>query len=255
MSIIIGLSCSPAFANLTGINIISEEYHVNGWASTEGEFWSGELANGGYQWTYEGPYSIRDTYSSQWSGSVTVRDPDWNDSTSTSEITRTVDPSGASINSSQYIRVTGAASEVSTLYPGWGIGAAYSDVSITLCFRPTADFLEASLYYDTTSCGYADCSSIKVSLTDENTGTLLYEKITNDARNWYEITEAGSWEVDPAHTYCLTIDASQGASHGIWNEGYLEIGATLTCIPSPSAIMLASLGLACVPWLRRQRAL
>jgi hypothetical protein len=51
MSIIVGLSCSTALANLTGINIISEEYHVSGWASTEGKFWSGELTNGGYQWT------------------------------------------------------------------------------------------------------------------------------------------------------------------------------------------------------------
>jgi hypothetical protein len=258
ISIIIGLSYSTAPANLTGINIISEEYHVSGWVVAEGTVYTAEELSAPtyYIWTFDYEYRIEDSYSSQWSGSASVCEAK-SEASSTSTISKTTTKSGAVINSSHHIYAHGDSGP--GIYPGGGGADAYSDVSIAIRFRPLVDSLEASFYYDNNwgREGYADWN-VNGSLIDENTDIVLYEKIMNHTTGDYNLrfTESDLWQVNPAHTYCLTIDSSQDtrATMGI-QQNYLEMDATLICIPSPSAIMLASLGLACITWLKRRRTL
>jgi len=60
-----------------------------------------------------------------------------------------------------------------------------------------------------------------------------------------------TFSVDPAHEYQMHLSIQSGANHdGPW-EGHIGVAV----IPAPSALMLGSIGVGLVDWLRRRRAL
>ncbi len=100
--------------------------------------------------------------------------------------------------------------------------------------------------------GYERETVVQYALADSTLGVVLddFEAIgavapdSNLTFDWQKC-----YPVDPSHEYVLTLQANSNGSD--WIRG-ANIAADVACVPSPSALMLGAIGAVLVAWRRRR---
>jgi hypothetical protein len=122
---------------------------------------------------------------------------------------------------------------------------AYVDAraEITLNFRPRDHILQFAWETPGTSPGSGSLAWLRIVDTGDDSTLYFGDNIL-----LWESYYAGSFGVDPAHIYELTLYA--GAS-GAMNPGLAQI-IMLESVPAPGALLLGSIGVGLAGWLRRR---
>lgn len=222
------LAGGSAGGSVTGIQVVSEEHHVWGFAGSDTD-WTPGGNQESYDQTAPNPLdvSVTGTYIDSW-GPCTL--------TSRS--------------------VTGDF-HVETHATYW-FSRAYAQSSYLFTPQAGVDALTFGLVGSGCGVGIPDETNIQFTLDDLTAeGTLASLTAPSSIDDWGGPMSPSSWsvasdttyDVDPTHTYCLTLYACAGGGDG-WRDTYGDVSVQAV-IPAPGALLLSVIGAACVGWTRR----
>ncbi len=215
------------FAGPSGINVLSQEYHVQGSYSLY-DFKVGDV-NDAFDATSNSPLARSIAYSNPLAGAYA-----------------NVESSSALLSQYAYAAVVDSTC--------WASAGATAKITLQPMYNSLTGQFDGFSEY-----GYL----VAIKLLDTNTGvalmdfdgdTLLLQQTTQQAI-WGDpagVLGTCTWAVDPNHTYELTYSAYANASYGSetasWNMSFGQGQA----VPAPSALLLSALGAGLVGFIRRR---
>lgn len=243
-----------SFQASASISVLSQEYSVSGWAVTETDLGPGPSDNFSYSSESASGISGFAESKSSWkayAGASSISGTTFGASETYLYIHPHVDAWGS--------WGEGPAPDFDI---SWGTATAYADASAMLTFQPTNTSLPIIFSYK--NYGQAPSSrrdsELRVLLTDLADEIPIYEKIMSvQSGMFFNFSESYMWDVNPSHVYSLEVSASANAYGAAApgtvppDDNCMEVSVTLPPIPAPSALILASIGVACVRGLHKRR--
>jgi hypothetical protein len=209
-------------ANVTGLWVLSQEYHISGWCE-------GDTGRISYNITSHSPISQTITTTGTYPGYF---------------VAHPYSHSAADLFYAEAFAV-GSGEFQGYVFPA----QAYAEA--TWVFQPTTSSLQATFstdFFPGHHDGYFEGNLINLTTGDE---------VTNYVLDWQN-EEWGAWlyEFDPAHQYKLHVSFSPGQD---WGEGYYvkwsaEFEPGPAIIPAPGGLVLAIIGVSCASCLRRWKS-
>ena len=222
---LVGIGPASAWGYATGIQLISEQHHVWGYAGSDTQYGPGGTEVR-YDQTSSDPLhvSVTGTY--------------WDDRL------------GGAVGLTSWSRAGDFSAEAFSTY--W---FSQAHAESTYVFLPQADV--RALTFQLTSSGDGVVlpeSHIAFSLIDLTTGTLLSSLAAPSDPDWHNgSTWSCDWPrtcpTDPTHTYAMTLFASADGGDNT-RHALLDMDV-LTAVPAPGALLLALLGAVLASRLRR----
>ncbi len=229
--VLIGQACVFAGA-ATGIDLLTQQYHVWGYAGREPPWGSPETYNRTLVGTT--PNSL------DGSATGTYIDPPWDSGTVTAR------SSASDFHVSAYGEHWWSAGNAQALY--------------TFTVQPGVRGLTFVLDGSGYGVGYTSETNVEFTFQDLTTGIQMVSVAAPSASDW-EATQGSGWyldwtgtyPVDPAHTYSIELRAFAGTGDTV-RSAALDVNV-LPIVPAPAAMALGIAGMGLVGWLRRRRTL